>query len=205
MCRIEDGRSTARDRPHATCSRQPAADNSRPQAYNFTLGRSNVQQSVHNRQDATGSRSGTRRGGCSRQRWSTSSRRICLPVRNRPCPTCNSHCTTCNRRRVFCRASCATRHTMCNDAIKARMRSRSGMALRRSRRCNVDAWQRAACKVQHAACNMQRAACNMQRAKCNMQRATCSVQSATCSICGRSASCITTHNRPGHMKPAGEG
>ena len=124
-----------------TCNMQQttAADNSRPQAYNFTLGRSNVQQSVHNRQDETGSRSGTRRGGCSRQRWSTSLRRICLPVRHRPCPTCNSHCTTCNRRRVFRRASCATRHTMCIDEIKARMRSRNGMALQRSRRCNVDA------------------------------------------------------------------
>jgi hypothetical protein len=193
MCRREDGRRTARDRPHATCS------NSRQQT---TAGHrrttSHLGGVTCNNQCTTGKMKQVQEAAPEEADAHVSAGRRAQGAYACRCVTGPVQRATRTVQRATDDVSSVAHHAP--RAIQcASTRSRRACAAGMVWHCgeaDVATWTPS---------NVQRAVCNMQRAKCNMQRATCSVQRATCSICGRSASCITTHNRPGHIKPAGEG
>ena len=207
MCRREDGRRTARDRPHATCS------NSRQQT---TAGHrrttSHLGGVTCNNQCTTGKMKQVQEAAPEEADAHVSAGRRAQGAYACRCVTGPVQRATRTVQRATDDVSSVAHHAP--RAIQcASTRSRRACAAGMVWHCgeaDVATWtpsnvQRAVCNMQRAKCNMQRATCSVQRATCSVQRATCSVQRATCSICGRSASCITTHNRPGHIKPAGEG
>ena len=175
-------RRTARDTQQATFNGQQQATD------NFHTWEDSLSRNTQRKcdwQDATGSRSGTRRGGCSRRRWSMSSRRICLPVRNRPCPTCDSVALHNVQRATdnVCLPSCIMRHAPYN-VHRPHQGAHAHSEWYGTAKPTLQRGRLALCNVQHATCNMQRATCIMPA---------CNMQCATCSICGRSASCIIQH------------